>query len=333
MKFWLKWIFLAVLLAVIILLLGVFLYERWSRIYLPIKYPAPGQLVDVGGRKLHLHCMGEGDVTVILEDGLGPIGSLAWGKVQPQVAQFTRVCAYERAGIMWSEPSPHPPTADQIAKDLHSALEQAGIKPPYVLAGLSMGGIYIRVFAELYPDEVVGMVLVDSSHPEQEERFPPAPVNLKPSPVKSWLNRQLAAMGVLRLLHHLPNPNVRRIPPEMLPQLKAFAPQSTVTVEAEAQLFHQNLKRAQTTPSLGDRPLVVLTAAKPITVDQLPRGFTTDYIEQERAVWQELQAELATLSSISQHIISEQSGHLMYFDQPRLIIDGIHHVVDQVRRP
>ncbi|NEO46523.1 MAG: alpha/beta hydrolase [Moorea sp. SIO4A3] len=336
MKFWLKWIFLGVLLAVSILLLGLFLYERWSRIYLPIKYPPPGKLVDVGGRKLHLHCMGEGDVegdvTVILEDGLAPMGSMAWGKVQPHVAQFTRVCAYDRAGIMWSEPSPHPPTADQIAQDLHRALEQAGIKPPYVLAGLSMGGIYIRVFAELYPDEVVGMVLVDSSHPEQEERFPPAPVNLKPSPVKSWLNRQLAAMGVLRLLHNFPNPNLRRIPPEMLPQLKAFGPQSTVTVEAETQIFHRNLKRAQTTSSLGDRPLVVLTAAKPVTVDQLPRGFTLEYIQQERAVWQELQAELATLSSSSQHIISEQSGHLMYFDQPRLIIDGIHHVVDQVRR-
>ena len=254
-----KLIFLISLLSFSVLVLGLFLYERWSRNYLAKKYPPPGELIDMGDRKLHLHCMGEGDVTVILEDGLGPIGSLGWGKVQPHVAQFTRVCAYDRAGIMWSEPSPHAPTPDQIAQDLHTALEKAVIKPPYVLAGLSIGGIYIRVFAELYPDEVMGMVLIDSSHPEQEERFPPSPVNLEPSPVKSWLNRQLATMGVTRLL--LPR-NSSRIPPEMLPSLKAFYPQSIPAVQAETQMLHANLHRGQKTPSLGDRPLVVLTAAK-----------------------------------------------------------------------
>ncbi|NEO92073.1 MAG: alpha/beta hydrolase [Moorea sp. SIO3G5] len=198
--------------------------------------------------------------------------------------------------------------------------------------GLSIGGIYSRVFAELYPEEVVGMVLVDSSHPEQEERWPPAPVNLEPSPVKLWLIRQSAAMGVLRLWSHLPNPIFGQIPPEMLPQLKAFTPQSTVAAVAEIKLVHGNLQRAKTTQSLGDRPLVVLTATKPVTLDELPRGLTLEYMQKLTELKQELHAELATLSSSSQHIISEQSGHLMYFDQPSLIIDGIHHVVDDLRR-
>ncbi|MEA5513084.1 alpha/beta hydrolase [Nodularia sp. UHCC 0506] len=340
MKFWFKWIAIGFLFPVIILFLGLFLYEYWSRIYLAKKYPPPGQLVDVGDsdskrlrqRKLHLHCEGEGDVTVVLEDGLGPIGSLGWGKVHPPVAQFTKVCAYDRAGIMWSDPSPHPPTADKIAQDLHTALNQAGINPPYVLVGLSMGGIYSRVFAQRYPDEVVGMILVDSAHPEQEERFPPAPVNLKPSPINLWLTRQLATMGILRLSHHLPNPNAKRIPPEMLPKLKAFFPQSVRAVQAEAKLFHENLHRVKGRKSLGDRPMIVLTAAKPVPLDKVPRGFTKEYLQKERGVWQELQAELSALSARSRHIISEESSHLMYFDQPELIIDAIHDVVNEVLR-
>ncbi|MGR3279612.1 alpha/beta fold hydrolase [Acaryochloris marina NIES-2412] len=271
-------------------------------------------------------------MTVVLEDGLGSIGSLGWGKVQPAVAQFTKVCTYDRAGIMWSEPSPHPPTAKQIAQDLHAALKQAGINPPYVLVGFSLGGIYSRVFAEQYPDEVVGMILVDSSHPDQEERLPPPPVSLEPSPINSWLIQQGAKMGILRLLNHFPNPNTKRIPPEMLSKFKAFVPQSIRAVLAETQLVHDNLRRAKGRNSLGNRPLVVLTSAKPVPLDEFPHGFTKEYIQQQRVVWQELQAELSSLSGRSRHIISEESSHQMYFDQPELIIDAIQYVVNEVLR-
>ena len=337
MKFLLKWISIDFLLG-IVLLSGLFLYEYWSRNYLAKKYPPPGQLVAIEDshserlrqRKLHLHCEGEGDVTVVLEDGLGPMGSLGWEKVQPAVAKFTKVCSYDRAGIMWSEPSSHPPTAEQIAQDLHTALNQAGINSPYVLVGFSIGGIYSRVFAELYPDDVVGMVLVDSAHPDQEERLPPAPVNLDPSPSKSWLTRQSARMGFLRLLNHLPTPMSKRIPPEMRPKLKAFHPQSIPAVLAETQLVRDNLHRAKGKKSLSDHPLVVLTAAKPVPLNELPRGFTQEYMQQQRVVWQELQAELSDLSVRSRHIISEESSHQMYFDQPELIIDAIHDVVNEV---
>ena len=328
---WFKWIVLSSLLFVSILLIVLFIYERWSRINLARLYPAPGQLVDIGGRKLHLHCVGDGEVTVILEDGLTSSGSLFWGKVQPDVGKFTRVCAYDRAGIMWSESSSQPPTSEHIAQDLHTALKQASINPPYVLVGLSMGGIFTRVFAEIYPEEVLGMVLVDSSHPEQEERFPPAPVNLNQSPVSLWLERQLAAIGILRLLNNLPNANAKRIPQEMLPLVKAFLPQSMPAVLAERQMFHANLSRAQQLPSLGDRPLVVLTAAKPKSLEHYPSGFTQEYLQLEGVVWQELQVELATLSSKSRHIISADSGHLMYFDRPELIIDAIREVVNEVQ--
>lgn len=325
MKFWFKW----VLIPASLVLLGLFLFERCSRIYLIKKYPPPGQLVDIGNRKLHLHCQGSGDVTVILEDGLGPAGSLAWVKVQLGVATFARVCSYDRAGIMWSDPSPHPPAPNQVAEDLHIALEQAGVRSPYVLVGASMGGIYVRAFAEYYPEEVAGIVLVDSAHPEQEERFPPSPVDLQPSPISLWLNRQSASLGILRLLQALPNRKAAHIPAEILPRLQAFSPQSIPAVQAERQSFLRNLEWAKRLQSLGNRPMIVLTAAKARSLAQLPDGFTEEYIEEERAVWQELQTELATLSSESQHIISEQSSHLMYFDQPDLIVDAVRDVLTQ----
>ena len=109
-------------------------------------------------------------------------------------------------------------------------------------------------------------------------------------------------------------------------------PQSIRAVQAETQLFQDNLHRAKGSKSLGDRPLVVLTAAKPVLLDKVPRGFTKEYIQQQRVVWQELQAELSALSSRSQHIISEESSHLMYFDRPESIVDAIHDVVNEVLR-
>src|SRR6266581_4556210 len=95
------------------------------------RYPPPGQLVDVNGHRLHLHCQGQGSPTVVLEAGLSH-GAIEWGLVQPEVAKFTRVCAYDRAGHGWSEPGPLPRTSRRIAEELHTLLTRAGIEPPYV---------------------------------------------------------------------------------------------------------------------------------------------------------------------------------------------------------
>ncbi len=132
-------------------------------------YPPPGELVDVGGHSLHINCVGEGSPTVILESGSGAT-SVDWANIQPEVANTTRVCAYDRAGSGWSEPGPGPGDPQQIAGELHTLLGNARIDGPYVLVGHSFGGLYIRMYADLYPNEVEGMVLVDSSHPEQSKR-------------------------------------------------------------------------------------------------------------------------------------------------------------------
>ena len=161
----LVWLVVALLvLAVIAVIYQAIGTEIYRRIY-----PPPGELVDVDGHSLHINCVGEGSPTVILESGSGAT-SVDWANIQPEVANTTRVCAYDRAGSGWSEPGPEPGDPQQIAGELHTLLGNAGIDGPYVLVGHSLGGLYVRMYDDLYPNEVEGIVLVDSSHPEQSRR-------------------------------------------------------------------------------------------------------------------------------------------------------------------
>src|ERR671933_287519 len=127
-------------------------------------HPAPGQLIDVGGHRLHLSCTGAGTPTVVLEPGASEMSSnLGW--ITPAVARDTRVCVYDRAGRGWSEPAATAQDGAQIATDLHTLLQRGHVPGPYVLAGHSFGGLYVLTFAARYPDEVAGMVLVDATAP------------------------------------------------------------------------------------------------------------------------------------------------------------------------
>src|SRR6266550_7200420 len=129
--------------------------------------------VDVGGYKLYINCEGKarkGDPVVVMDSGLGD-SSESWLDIQPRVAEFARVCIYDRAGLGNSDPSLHTQTTTQIVLDLHNLLARAGVSGPLVLVGHSLGGINSRLYASMYPKEVVGMVLVDSAHEEQFARM------------------------------------------------------------------------------------------------------------------------------------------------------------------
>ena len=147
-------------------------------------YPMPGQLIDVGGHRLHLNCTGSGSPTVVLEPGAGEMSSdLGW--IAPAVARDTRVCVYDRAGRGWSEPADTPQDGRQIATDLHTLLQRGNVPGPYVLAGHSFGGLYVLTFAARYPDEVAGMVLVDSTAPASASE-PGAASPGDRAPTTSW---------------------------------------------------------------------------------------------------------------------------------------------------
>src|ERR671913_324312 len=165
-------------------------------------YPPPGEMVDVGGYSLHINCLGQGSPTVLLDAGSGE-WSAQWVRVQREVSDTTRVCAYDRAGMGWSEMGPQPRDAKQISSELHTLLTNAGIEGPYVLVGHSFGGLYMQTYAARYPDEVAGVSLVESSHPDQFSYRQVARDSYEPQKQIFAVASLLARIGVVRLLFKL----------------------------------------------------------------------------------------------------------------------------------
>jgi pimeloyl-ACP methyl ester carboxylesterase len=251
-------------------------------------HPPPGQLVDVGGHRLHLRVLGEpaGGPTVVLEAG-GGLPSPIWAWVQQAVAPAARVVAYDRAGTGWSDPGPAPRDASHVATELHTALRRAGVPGPYVLVGYSFGGLYVRVFADRYPDEVVGMVLVDPSHPDQTRR---SPAQRRAVPTTARLAQGL---DVLRVADVTPA-FFPGLPPAQHAELRTFVAGGLWAGAGRefAALETLTFPQVRATRGLGARPLAVLSAA-----------------EHDDPVMPTLQAELATLSSDSTHEAVAGAGH------------------------
>jgi len=222
-------------------------------------FPAPGQLVDVGGYKLHINCMGQGSPTVILESGLAYPSSI-WGWVQPEVAHATRVCAYDRAGVGWSDPGPEPRDGLQIARDLHTLLGKANVPGPYVLVGHSTGGLYVRVYAAQYPQDVVGMVLVDVEHPDQWTQSPAAQAQFQTYARLGRVQQVLARLGVIRAFNL--NPVSHDLPPAQAAAYKAFMDTTQFADVNAAELAAHAATDTQVRSAgpLEALPLIVLTA-------------------------------------------------------------------------
>lgn len=281
----------------------------------------PGRLIDVGGYRLHLDCTGQGSPTVILEAG-GGNPWLSWYKVQPQIAQFAQVCSYDRAGLGWSDPSPKPPSTKVIAEDLHTLLRKGGISGPFVLVGHSLGGMYVRMFADQYRPEVVGMVLVDSSHPDQNERFPPEAKKLTAGGHYVIRAVQMALpFGLSRILAS------RAAPPEVRGEYCAVfcRPQFIAAVRAEAESVDANDAEVRALGTLGDLPLVVLSH------DPDKMRFPGNLTEPVNREWGKMQEELAHLSSNGSHIVVQGSGHDIQIDKPKAVVDAIRSVLAQTR--
>src|ERR671916_724504 len=259
-------------------------------------YPPPGEMVDVGGYSLHINCVGQGSPTVVLDAGSGAM-SASWVLVQREVSDTTRVCAYDRAGMGWSEMGPEPRDARQITSELHTLLSKAGIEGPYVLVGHSFGGMYMQTFAARYPEEVAGVALVDSStEPDQFSARSEARDSNEPQKQSIAVVPQLAQfgvsllgrLGVVRLLSNL-DPASPELPQQQRAQIDALTPSTRQAVTTALEF----LAPAQTRKlgSLGDKPLAVVTAGT------------------QEPGWLELQDKLATLSSNSIHRIVKGATH------------------------
>lgn len=278
-------------------------------------YPPPGQMVDVGGYRLHLNCTGAGSPTVVIDAGWGD-WSLGWSGVQKEVAKTTRVCTYDRAGMGYSEAGPLPRNAEQFAKELHTLLQHAGIPGPYVLAGHSLGGLPVRVFVHDYPTEVSGVVLIDSMSPRQAKLSAtdtPPPTATRAS--GSSILALPARMGLVRLFPGVLGLN-SGVSPEVQSAYTAFSvtPRSNQAYLDEGTGLPESFVQAGSVKSFGAVPLIVLTARL-----------------NEMTGWQDMQTELLQLSSHSQQIVADHSGHNIQREQPEAAVEALTKMVQQLR--
>lgn len=281
--------------------------------------PMPGKRLEVGGYKMHIDCTGEGSPTVILESGLGDT-YVSWRKVQPQIAKFAHVCSYDRAGIGYSDSSSDPRTSQMIATQLHRLLQSAAIAPPYILVGHSMGGYTVRLFASLYRNEVAGMVLVDASHPDQQNRFPPELNNMMATQVReSEFLAYSMPFGIPRLLGLCDDDPVARAAECNF--------HSAREVVAELKSFPESAAQAATAGSLGDLPLAVLSHDP----DKPSADLSPDLAKPVNDAWEKMQEELAHLSTRGTQTIAKNSSHYIQFDRPEIVIDAVKSVVDEAR--
>jgi len=306
---------LAVLSLLILVLLTGAVYQFTESEVDIHKHPAPGRLVDVGGYRLHLLCSGHGSPTVIFEAGIAD-DSLTWSAVQPEIAQKTRACSYDRAGYGWSDPSPRTRDAKTSAEELHTLLKNADVNGPFILVGHSLGGMYVREYAALYRPEVKGMVLVDASSPDQYKRMNPTITRGN----EEFLRKQgyfedTMPFGCPRLsgwCDHWPavERDLRRttecrLRPWLthMQEYKAFDEDSTEVLQAD---------------SLGNMPLIVLTEGAATTNDPL-NSFGA------------MQKELVHLSTQGSQVFVE-GGHMIQVDHPHPVINAVLKVIAEVRR-
>jgi pimeloyl-ACP methyl ester carboxylesterase len=274
---------------------------------------------------MHIYCTGKsrGAPTVVMDSGLGG-GLLDWQTVQPKVAEFARVCSYDRSGLGWSESGQKPRTSQQIVKELHALLENAGVGGPYVLVGHSFGGANVQLYASEYPEEVAGMVLVDSALDVRvlDEDLRDATANATPSPLTV---KVLAPLGILRLIAS----EVDSLPRQLAQERSAIytGTRHLYAFSDESATINESIATAtDAAPSLGDKPLIVLIAG----ARQYP-GFTKEQAKRADKQINEFEASRQDLSENSKLVVAKNSAHYIQWDRPRLVVDAIRQVVDAAR--
>jgi pimeloyl-ACP methyl ester carboxylesterase len=291
-------------------------------------YPPPGRLLDVGGRGLHLHCSGQGSPTVILVAG-GSAFSIDWALVQPKVAEGTRVCSYDRAGMAWSDPGPVDETVEQTVGDLHRLLSAAGERGPYLLVGASIGGIFIRAYQRAHAEEVAGLVFSNSSNrvgmkvkdksgllwdlteDELRSAFPQPATAKGPAPTRAGepFDRLPPDLQAVRLwldvrLWERWDPG-KASPESLLSWRREFLREFSETDPGQERPF-------------GTLPVMVISSGPAAT-------------EAERSSRGGAAARLDFLSSNTIHIIATGSGHEIHLYQPEVVIRALARVVSAVR--
>lgn len=305
---WIQYSAALAVLPLLLLFVGFF-WESKVTARVAREYPMRGQLVDVGGYRLHLYCIGTGTPTVVLDSGFDD-ANWEWSFVQPQVAKMARVCSYDRAGVGWSDPGPLPRTSGKMAEELHTALAHAGIPGPYLLVGHSFGGLNALLFASQHPEEVAGLVLVDSVHPGH---YPADPLSYADR-LRSFFYPIAAPFGITRMLG-----GCSAGPPNCRQYAETFA--------AQRESREESAREVRNAPLPPGIPLTVLAHDPEAHL----RKNNTPEVRQYEEAWEQWQHGLALLSSNSTFILAKDTGHHIPARNPQIIVTTIARMIQSNR--
>ena len=336
-------IFSVIAIAALVVLTG-WVYQQLGTARDRKRHPAPGDLVQLKGRSLHLLSMGEGSPTVVFESGLMST-VLSWCDIQAEIAKDAHAVSYDRAGLGWSDAEPAPRDAERIVSELHQLLEQAQVSPPYILVGHSFGGLTTRLFAARYPDEVAGLVLIDPVVPG--EWNPVSEHNQKRIRTGAKILRRatvLSRLGVIRFVSWLlqvgakplAEPLVRlmskgapkgdgtsssplfwNLPPSERTMAPVFwvQPKFTDTIASQLENLPRSARQVAAAEDLKDVAVTVISAAN------TPAKRKAEHIA------------TAEMSSCGKHVTAARSGHWVVTDEPQVVLQAIREMIERTRKP
>ena len=325
-------------------LLAGWAYQRVATAQDRKRLPAPGKLVDLDGRDLHLLSMGQGSPTVIFESGLMST-VLSWDEIQPEIAKSTRTVCYDRAGLGWSDPGPAPRDAERMVGELQELLKRANIASPYILVGHSFGGLTTRLFAARYPQQVAGLILIDPVVPQ--EWNPANEQNQKRIRTGATILRRASALsrvGVIRFISLLLRVGAKRIAEPLVrltsrgapkgdgtsssplfwnlpPSERAMAavfwvlPKFTETIASQLENLPRSAAQVEVAEELTGKAVTVISAAN------TPAARKVEHVA------------IAGLSIYGKHVTAMQSGHWVMTDEPELVLEAIQEMIARTREP
>ncbi|BCJ93909.1 hypothetical protein acsn021_14780 [Anaerocolumna cellulosilytica] len=311
----------------ILIIIAGFVYEAIAFRMNKKEFPMPGKLVDAGNYSLHLNVQGEGAFTVIFEAGSGET-SLSWGDIPEQLSSIARVVSYDRAGYAWSEEAETKRSGYHIVQELYTALQQEGIKGPYILVGHSLGGMYSRLFAEEYREEVAGLVLVDARPEEDEEQTAPiyAKENYVQKPSANVLSL-LKQAGIMRFFQNYLLEGMVPVEERELFINVIATPKYFHAVEEEGKLSG-DVEDAIRGQQLGRLPVKVI--ARGLPPDYKAFGISEESGQKIEEIWRNGQLGMLAISDNSEFIEAANSGHMIMKEEPELVRNIIKNLIQDL---
>jgi pimeloyl-ACP methyl ester carboxylesterase len=292
----------------------------------------PGELIDIGSYRLHLHSVGDSGPTIVLDHSLGGVEGYL---LVEELAKLGRVCIYDRAGYGWSDHSLHPRSSDQIVKELDTLLTQAKVDPPYILVGDSFGSYNVRLYAHQFPEKVAGLVLTDALHESGMLKMSIQLQALKLFFISGFFMSVLgSALGIIRLLRVLSvfeilKPELRHFPQASLNRVKrSFCrPKHWITMSREMLALDKSGHQVSAAKDLGALPIVSIKASS-----FFEPSFWTNFIPLKGAneLREKMHVELQCLSTQYLQIEASESGHFVWIDQPDVIVNAVEAVLDSI---